>query len=240
VLTQTADLLRYHWCVRHDVAVQRDFALWPSRYEPDLTSRRLGWLQRRVLGLLDLRPDDVLCDVGCGSGAGIRAAAAAGVTGIGIDLSPRMLARARRLASALPSTFFAQAGAHQLPLATESCTAVLCTTSLHHHADPAASVRDMARVLAPGGRLAVADFCTDAWQIRIGARMTKRGESNRGGFPSSAALRLLARDAGLTRIRLTPLLPFGTYVAVTAYKAGASSKAGENVDARQRLGQSSA
>jgi ubiquinone/menaquinone biosynthesis C-methylase UbiE len=218
------------------VAVQRDFAQWVSRYDRDLSTRWLGWLQRRVLGLLDLRPDDVLCDVGCGTGAGIRAAAAAGATGIGIGLSPRMLARAHRLAATLPRSYFVQARPGQLPLATESCTAVLCTTALHHHTDPAASVRDMARVLAPGGRLAIADFCTDAWQIRFSERMTARREPPRAGLPSSAALRLLAVDAGLTRIRLTPLLPFGTYVAVTAYKASAGKATGETTEAGHRLG----
>jgi SAM-dependent methyltransferase len=227
-------VFRYVCRVRHDVAVQRHVEQWASRYERDLTSRWLGWLQRRVLGLLDLRPDDVLCDVGCGTGVGIRAAAAAGATGIGIDSSRSTLARARRLARELPRAHFAQAHADQLPLAGSSCTAVLCTTSLHHHPDPAASMRDMARILAPGGRLAVADFCTDAWQIRIGNRLARRRGVGRAGFPSAAALRLFATDAGLTRVRLTSLLPFGTYVAVTAYKAGAGAAAERSREARHR------
>jgi SAM-dependent methyltransferase len=146
-----------------------------------------------------------------------------------------MLARARRLASALPRAYFAQAHAGRLPLATGSCTAVLCTTFLHQHADPAASVRDMARILVPGGRLAVADFCTDAWQIRIGDRMAKQRDAGHVGFPSSATLQLLAVEAGFTRVRLTPLLPFGCYVAVTAYKAGAGAEADGTAGARRPL-----
>jgi ubiquinone/menaquinone biosynthesis C-methylase UbiE len=213
------------------VAVQHHFSVWARRYERDVALPWLTWLQRRVLGLLDLRPDDLVCDVGCRTGAGIRAAAAAGVTGIGIDASSTMVTRARRLAAQSPRAYFVQAGVDQLPLATESCTAVLCTTSLHHHADPGASVRDMARILVPGGRLAIADFCADAWQIRLGNRTTRRQEYPNLGFPSSAALRLFAVNAGLTRVRLTSLLPFGTYVAVTAYKSGASNETTSDTDA---------
>jgi hypothetical protein len=65
--------------------------------------------------------------------------------------------------------------------------------------------------------------------------MARRRQAGRIGFPSSAALRLFAIEAGLTRVRLTPLLPFGTYVAVTAYKAGAGAGADGNLEAQHRL-----
>ena len=194
------------------------FDRWAPSYERDRRSRWLGRLQQRVLALLELRPDDVLCDVGCGSGAAVRAAAAAGATAIGVDPSSGMLARARQLASGLKQAHFVRGTASHLPLRDGACSVVLCTTSFHHHPDPAASVAEMARVLAPGGRLALADFSTDSWPVRIADWLMRRWNRGHVGLPSTASLLTHAARVGLAQARVVGLLPGNRYVALLAVR----------------------
>ncbi|MCL2514948.1 MAG: class I SAM-dependent methyltransferase [Microbacteriaceae bacterium] len=74
---------------------------------------------------------------------------------LGIDLSPGMLAVARR---ELPSAEFVEARAEELPVADASADLVLCVTALHIFADPSLVFEEFARVLAPGGALVTATF----------------------------------------------------------------------------------
>ncbi len=194
------------------------FDRWALTYERDRRSRWLGRLQQRVLALLELGPGDVLCDVGCGSGAAVRTAAAVGATAIGVDPSSGMLARARSLASGMERVHFVRGTASYLPLGDGACTAVLCTTSFHHHPDPAASVAEMARVLAPGGRLALADFSTDSWQVRIGDWFMRRWDRDHVGLPSTPSLLAHAAQAGLAEARVVGLLPGNRYIALLAVR----------------------
>ncbi|MFI7154362.1 class I SAM-dependent methyltransferase [Nonomuraea sp. NPDC050022] len=48
-----------------------------------------------------------------------------------------------------------------LPFASGSFSCLLCTSALRHFDDPAAALREMVRVLRPGGRTVVADFLGD-------------------------------------------------------------------------------
>lgn len=72
----------------------------------------------------------------------------------GIELSPEMLARARRRASHVrPDADLIEADAQALPFDDASFDAVVCTYSLCSIPDDAAAVREMGRVLRPGGTL---------------------------------------------------------------------------------------
>lgn len=93
-----------------------------------------------------------LLDVGCGTGELLADAAARGAAVAGADVAPGMVTRARRAA---PGADLRVADAEDLPWPDGAFAVVAAVTVLHLADDPAAAVAEAARVLAPGGLLAV-------------------------------------------------------------------------------------
>jgi SAM-dependent methyltransferase len=92
-------------------------------------------------------------DVACGTGVLAREAASRGASVTGLDRNDGMLATARRIA---PSVEWKTGRAEQLPFADGSFDAVVSQFSLMFFDDRTQALREMRRVLKPGGRLAVA------------------------------------------------------------------------------------
>ena len=106
----------------------------------------------------------VVVDVGTGTGFLAEAALTAGAHVVGIDSSQEMLAHARRRFAGQP--FEARAGdLNSLPVTIGEADAVLANMVLHHAADPARAIAQMARGLKPGGWLVItdADSHTHEW-----------------------------------------------------------------------------
>jgi ubiquinone/menaquinone biosynthesis C-methylase UbiE len=102
-----------------------------------------------------LGSDDVLLDVGCGNGWALRMLLDRGAgRGVGIDVSPGMVERARA-ASNPARTRFEVAPAAQLPLADAEISHVLSVEALYYTPDPARTLAEWARVTRPGGQLAI-------------------------------------------------------------------------------------
>src|SRR3954447_20716621 len=113
-----------------------------------------------LLDAARLGPDDAVLDVACGPGIVTAAVAARARMVVGIDLTPEMLELARRRCSeqGLDNTRFDLGDVRALPYEDGAFSRVVCRYALHHVTDPAAVVREMARVCAPGGRVVVADM----------------------------------------------------------------------------------
>jgi len=104
-------------------------------------------------------PDDRLLDVACGPGLVVCAFAPHVRTATGIDVTPAMLERARRLAAdkGVVNVAWRRGDVYSLPFGDASFTIVTTRFSFHHFLDPAAVLREMVRVCAPGGRIVVVD-----------------------------------------------------------------------------------
>ena len=99
-------------------------------------------------------------DLACGPGTFARALASRVRFVLGLDLTPAMLKEAVQTAvrARLPNLGFACADANSLPLPDASLDVAVCSYSFHHFLDPVAPVREMARVVRHGGRVAAVDL----------------------------------------------------------------------------------
>jgi ubiquinone/menaquinone biosynthesis C-methylase UbiE len=109
-----------------------------------------------VIAEWDFDVDSVVLDVGCGNGWAVRRLVELGAaTGIGVDISPKMVSRARALTAEDSRFRFEVASAQRLPLADASVSHLLNVESLYYYPDPAAAIVEWARVTRPGGTLAI-------------------------------------------------------------------------------------
>jgi ubiquinone/menaquinone biosynthesis C-methylase UbiE len=198
---------------------RRTFDRWAGSYERDPFSRVIGNCQRDALEALELGEGDHMLDVGCGTGAAVRAAAEVVERAVGVDLSPRMLAEARQRAAGLSDVEFVEGDAEELPFGDGEFTALLCTTSLHHYPRPEAAAREIARVLAPGGRVVIGDGTSDAVVMKVADFLCRKFEAGHVRFHRVEELRRLLDDAGLERTEARSIWG-GIYGLALARKAG--------------------
>jgi ubiquinone/menaquinone biosynthesis C-methylase UbiE len=124
-----------------------------DRYFGALTARLLD----RLLDAADVGPRSRVLDVATGPGHGAASAASRGARALGIDIAAAMVALA---AESHPSIAFRQADAHDLPFPDGSFDAVIGNFAILHLGYPEQAVAEFARVLAPGGRLALTAWDT--------------------------------------------------------------------------------
>jgi ubiquinone/menaquinone biosynthesis C-methylase UbiE len=126
-----------------------------------LWQAQLAEAQAALLALASPAVGEQVLDIACGTGlVSFEAARAVGPRGrvLGIDLSERMIDAAERRARdlSLSNCSFARMDAETLALPDASFDVVLCALGLMYMPDPERALREMSRVLRPGGRLALA------------------------------------------------------------------------------------
>jgi ubiquinone/menaquinone biosynthesis C-methylase UbiE len=142
-------------------------------------------------------------DVACGAGALVARVAPHVERAVGADLSEGMLELARARLAAVPEASrpgnveFVAAPSDSLPFDDHSFTALVCTTALHHFPDPQASIDEMARVLAPGGRLVIGDATRDSLATKLADPLYRRFEEGHVGLQRKRDLEAMLTRAGL-------------------------------------------
>jgi len=152
--------------------------------------------------MLGLIPSDwVIADLGCGSGATANELSPFVKQIIGVDGSVAMLKAARERTHARTNIDFRQGDLTELPMDATSVDAALCVIVLTYIQDAAKAVREMARVIKPGGRAVIIDLLAhnrEPFRRQMG--------QVHSGFTTDALTQLL-QDAGLTVSACRPLPP---------------------------------
>ncbi len=122
----------------------------------------------RLLRLADPRPGERCLDIGTGTGHTAARLAEAGAEVVGLDPEPGMLDAARQRYGERAGLHFVEAPGDATGQPDEAFDLVTARHTLHHHSDPHATLREIARVLRPGGRFVLVDEITpdarvDAW-----------------------------------------------------------------------------
>jgi SAM-dependent methyltransferase len=143
-----------------------------------------GAVSRLVAGLAGVTSGDQVLDVGCGPGGAAREAARRGAEVTGVDPAPVMLRLARALSRgrAGHEITFLEGTAEALPLQDQSVTVAWAVSSAHHWGDVQAGLREIHRVLQPGGRLVIAEQLS----------LTGTGHRGRHGFTEARAAEVAA------------------------------------------------
>lgn len=167
------------------------FERWSRHYED-------SWMQRRVFAPVHsavlalaarLPAPGVILDAGCGTGRLLRAAAQRWPDAalIGVDPAEGMVEVARKLT---PGATIQRGLAEALPLPDASVDLVFSTMSFHHWHDQQAGVREIARVLRPGGHFILADVAPPQFLTWLRFTRGARSLTTRQRIFAAAGLRI--------------------------------------------------
>jgi SAM-dependent methyltransferase len=120
-------------------------------------------IHERVMQSLRPQPDERFLDLACGTGAVAELAAASGANVTGLDLAPTLIETARQRARERGLEIeYVVGDAEQLPFEDGSFDVVSSTCGIMFTPDHRASARELARVTASGGRIALANWTPDS------------------------------------------------------------------------------
>jgi demethylmenaquinone methyltransferase / 2-methoxy-6-polyprenyl-1,4-benzoquinol methylase len=190
-----------------------------------------GW-RRRTVRALALPAGARVLDLACGTGDLSRLGARCGYHMVGADLSAGMLAANDRAVAVV------EADGRNLPFASGTFDGLVCGYALRNFSDLPGTLAEAARVVRPGGRLAVLEVdapssCVrragyDVWFTRavpvLGGLLSDRDAytylpRSVAYLPPAAALRRLLLDAGFSGVGIRPLAG-GLSQLIVATRAG--------------------
>ncbi|MDE2215408.1 MAG: methyltransferase domain-containing protein [Candidatus Omnitrophica bacterium] len=157
-----------------------------------------------IIKAAGINKKDAVLDVACGPGMMSCAMAQKAKHVTGIDLVPKMLKQARllRREGKLSNMDFKQGDVYSLPFADASFSAVVTRFSVHHFLRPLGVLKEMKRVAAPKGRVAVIDvFTKSRAHSRLHNLLEKLRDDSHVKALSLPQLKNMMRSAGLRLIK---------------------------------------
>ena len=137
--------------------LRTEFNQWAAEGRGEQMENHHLSIARQTVARMGLKPGDRVLDLGCGTGWVTRwlAQAVEGGPGmaVGLDISDEMIARARSGSLSVENVLFAVAAAEEIPWREEYFESALSIESFYYYPDQEAVLRELYRVLIPGGRL---------------------------------------------------------------------------------------
>jgi ubiquinone/menaquinone biosynthesis C-methylase UbiE len=134
--------------------IRREFNRWAVQGRGRGIQKTHWEVTRQLIDLMKVEDHDNVLDLGCGTGTASRVLAQKASRGLvlGVDLSDRMIAEARRGYRNPHNALFVVADADYLPCAKSYFHALLSIEAMYYWPKPDAALAEVVRVLRPGGR----------------------------------------------------------------------------------------
>lgn len=149
-----------------------------------------------TLEALELPTGGRVVDVGCGTGLLLERLLAghSGAEAWGVDLSPEMLTQARARLGRRARLLLGDASA--LPLPDQCFDAAASSSALHHWSDPERALREIARVLRPGGQLVLTDWADEHLVTRLRSAVLRHTDPSHHRTYTVRGVERMLRAAG--------------------------------------------
>jgi arsenite methyltransferase len=181
------------------------FDRWAGNGRAESMESGHGDVVRQVVARMSFRPGQTILDLGCGNGWATRmlAQSAAGVSAVGVDVAPAMVARAEAQTSSTLRARFEVARFEELPFADEKFDKTFSMEAIYYSVDLDRALAEIRRVSKPGGTVDLVLDCfaesptTRGWSALVGLPMHCLSEVEwtmrleQAGFTSIAAARVI-------------------------------------------------
>lgn len=108
-----------------------------------------------------------------------------------------MIAKAKENFRGRDNFHFINANAESIPLESDFFDIIICTNSFHHYFDPVKALKEMRRLLKPGGKTFILDPTADGWFMKLADKLSKFFEPERMKFYSTREFQELFVASGL-------------------------------------------
>jgi len=183
------------------------FDQWAKSYDQGRMKRWFLFTQSLVINELSLRKNSKILDVGCGTGAAVFLLADLLPEGkaCGIDISDGMIQKAQ---AKIPREMserieFREGSSDKIPYPDEFFDGLICTSSFHHYPDPIKALKEMQRILKPGGEVLIFDAARDlSLYVWLWDRFLRTFEKGHICYYTTRELEKLLRESGLENLKL--------------------------------------